>query len=217
MIKYAIFDMDGTLINSMYKWNRVILDYIENLGLKPDDDFIQVLKTKTLLTSIDYIHETFDIKKNTDEGLNFIYYTMKNGYLNEFELKPGVLDALKKLKSMGVKMCVATATEDQLAIPALKKQGIIDYFEFVQTCKNSGFHKYDTEYWQTALDKLGASADETIVFEDALYCIKTVDKMNIKSVGIMDDETTDADYEKIDNIVEQYIESYDELDYDLFD
>ena len=50
MIKYAIFDMDGTLINSMYKWNRVILDYIDDLGIKPDDDFIKKIKTKTLLT-----------------------------------------------------------------------------------------------------------------------------------------------------------------------
>ena len=131
MIKYAIFDMDGTLINSMYKWNRVILDYIENLGIKPDDDFIRTIKTKTLLTSIDYIHETFDIKKTTDDGLNFIYYTIRNGYMNEFDLKPGVVDMLERLKSMGIKMCVATATEDHLAIPALKKQGILDYFEFV--------------------------------------------------------------------------------------
>lgn len=215
MIKYAIFDMDGTLINSMYKWNRVILDYIENLGIKPDDDFIRTIKTKTLLTSIDYIHETFDIKKTTDDGLNFIYYTIRNGYMNEFDLKPGVLDMLEKLKSMGIKMCVATATEDHLAIPALEKQGILDYFEFVQTCKSMGYHKYEEEYWNNALEKLGSSVDDTIVFEDALYCIDTVDKMGFKIVGITD-ESTINEYDIIDEKVDQYIESYDDLDYDLF-
>ena len=215
MINYAIFDMDGTLINSMYKWNRVIMEYIANLGVKPDEEFIKKIKTKTLLTSIDYIHETFDIKKTTDDGLNFIYYTIKNGYMNEFDLKPGVREALSKLKSMGIKMAVATATESHLAIPALEKQGILDYFEFVQTCKSVGYHKYEEEYWKCALQKLGGNVDNTVVFEDALYCIETVNKMGFKIVGITD-ESTKNDYCLIEEKVEQYIDSYNDLDYDLF-
>lgn len=93
MINYAIFDMDGTLINSMYKWNRVIMEYIDNLGVKPDEEFIKKIKTKTLLTSIDYIHETFDIKKTTDDGLNFINFNDDGRQLEldgeaYFEVKP---------------------------------------------------------------------------------------------------------------------------------
>ena len=78
-----------------------------------------------------------------------------------------------------------------------------------------GYHKYEDEYWNSALEKLGSNVDNTIVFEDALYCIDTVDKMGFKIVGITDESTVN-DYDVIDEKVEQYIESYDDLDYDLF-
>ncbi|MDU1036956.1 MAG: hypothetical protein E7A30_12475, partial [Staphylococcus sp.] len=66
-----------------------------------------------------------------------------------------------------------------------------------------------------ALEKLGSNVDDTIVFEDALYCIDTVDKMGFKIVEITDESTVN-DYDIIDEKVDQYIESYDDLDYDLF-
>ena len=85
--------------------------------------------------------------------------------------------------------------------------------EFSESLIN--YYGVENEYWNNALEKLGSSVDNTIVFEDALYCIDTVDKMGFKIVGITDESTVN-DYDIIDEKVDQYIESYDDLDYDLF-
>ena len=98
---------------------------------------------------------------------------------------------------------------------ALKAKDLIKYFEFVQTCDNINHHKNDPMYWKKAALRLESDMPNTVVFEDALYCIKTVSDLNGNIIAISD-EASSHDEEIIKSLANQFIENYNELDYDIF-
>ncbi|MDO5755182.1 MAG: HAD family phosphatase [Tissierellia bacterium] len=210
-----IFDMDGTLIDSMGQWISLIADYMESLKIKAEPQFMDDLKPKTLNESIVAIHERYNINRSLEEGVDFMHGLMRKAYLHDFDLKPGVRKGLERLKSMGMDMMVATATPDDLAHVALEAQGIDHYFQHVQTCKNSGFNKSDPRYWEMAMDKIGGKKENVAIFEDALYCVETVRSMDLYTICI-EDMTAISDEKRLRQLSNQYVKRYDDIDYSVF-
>ena len=215
MKKTAIFDMDGTIIDSMPKWGTVIEDYFKDLGIVFTDDYKKSLIGLSMHNIINNIKTDFGLSEDPNESYHNILGLMLHGYINEFALKPGVIDCLENLKADGIKMAVATATPEHIAVEALKAKDLIKYFEFVQTCDNINHHKNDPMYWKKAALRLESDMPNTVVFEDALYCIETVSNLNGNIIAISD-EASFHDEEIIKSLANQFIKSYDELDYDIF-
>ena len=215
MSKNAIFDMDGTIIDSMPRWNTVLEDYFKSLGIFFDEDYKRKLIGLSMDDIINNVNHDFGLKENPKDSYNNILGMMLEGYLNDFDLKPGVIDCLEKLKANDIKMAVATATPEHIAMEALKSKDLIKYFEFVQTCDNIGHLKSEPLFWKKAALRLDGDISGTVVFEDALYCIKTVHGLDGNIIGIAD-ETSSHDEELIKSLTNQFIKSYDELDYDIF-
>ncbi|HHX70443.1 MAG: HAD family phosphatase [Miniphocaeibacter sp.] len=215
MRKVAIFDMDGTIIDSMKKWSTVLDDYLTDIGLKLDPDYRKSLNSKPMKEILDKVHKDFNIQGTPTDSFNNIMEIMRYNYLNTFSLKPGVKNALDELMNKNIKMAVATATPERVAIDAINKQGLEKYFEFIQTCDNVNLMKFQPEYWHTAAKNLNSSIENSIVFEDALYCIETVKKINGGIVAIAD-ESANSDKDKIIALSDHYIEHYDELNYNIF-
>lgn len=215
MKKNAIFDMDGTIIDSMPRWNTVLEDYFKSLGIFFDEDYKRKLIGLSMDDIINNVNHDFGLKENPKNSYNNILGMMLEGYLNDFDLKPGVIDCLEKLKANDIKMAVATATPEHIAMEALRSKNLIKYFEFVQTCDNIGHLKNEPLFWKKAALRLDGDISGTVVFEDALYCIKTVHGLEGNIIGIAD-ETSSHDEDIIKSLTNQFIKSYDELDYDIF-
>lgn len=178
----AIFDMDGTLINSMDYWAIVATEYLKSIGLEPPKD-----------TDRDYLengmkswHKRACPDIPYEEVSRGIYSIMEKYYDNHVSLKEGVLEMLERLKAHGVKMCLATATDRFMVEKVLNQLGILEYFSFILTSEEVGLGKRYPLIYEKAREALGTDKETTYVFEDALYAINTCNQNGIKVVGVYD-------------------------------
>ena len=111
MIKGAIFDLDGTLIDSMFIWDTIGEDYLKSFGINPKENLVEVFKTFTLEQAAEYYLNHYHIKLSAKEIVEGINNMVAERYHTKVALKPGVSDFLKRLKGLGIKMCVATVTD----------------------------------------------------------------------------------------------------------
>lgn len=213
--RVAIFDMDGTIIDSMGKWGTVVYDYLDDLGLALEDGYLDPIADLSMEGILEALYAQGKLPYNPEEAFNHILEIMDDFYKNSSNLKPGVLNALEKMRKQNIPMAVATATRNTVAMSALKKHNLDDYFKFVQSCDTVNLTKDKCEYWNIASSKLDSNIENAIVFEDALYAIETVSNLGGDIVAIADDSAI-RDKEKIKKLSTQYIESYDDLDFSLF-
>ena len=188
-IKGAIFDMDGTLLNSMQYWNTVGIDYLKRHGIDFDGSKENYVLHVGILGFTEYCNKKYSLYKTYEEVLREMHDIIAEKYNTVVELKPGALKMLERFKQNGVKMCIATATEQKEAIGVLTRLGIIDYFSEVLTTTIVGKDKNSPLIYEVALEHLGTPKDETYVFEDAAYAINTAHKNGFKVIGIEDKNT----------------------------
>ena len=189
-IKGAIFDMDGTLIDSLMLWNiiweRFGSLFCEDGIFAPSSEDDKAVRTMTLKDAMNHIHKQYNIGKDGNELLETANKIMIDFYSKEVELKDGVAEFLKYCYDNGIKMCIASATDIELIKIAAKHCGIEKYFVNILSCADIGKGKDKPDIYLKALETLGTSADETCIFEDSHIAICTADKMGIKTVGIYD-------------------------------
>lgn len=206
MIKGAIFDLDGTLLDSMGMWDTIGEDYLLSLGLKPQEGLKQAFKTFTLEQSARYCREHYGVALSVEEIVDGINHMAADHYIKTIPLKPGVEEFLSKLKAHGVRMCVATVTDRQLAEAALERLGIRGYFSEIFTAALVGHGKDEPDIYRAAQQHLGTEKSETVVFEDAFYALQTA-----KADGFVTAAVFDA-YEEnpagLKAAADYYIESY---------
>ena len=206
-IKGAIFDMDGTLIDSMGYWKSAAGDYIKTLGKEPDADLGDRFLTLGLANIYPQMKEDYGLTQSIEEVSAGIYAIMEKNYGN-VDIKPYVKDMLEAFKNKGVKMCIASATNSDLASRVLTRLGIRDYFSAVLCCKDVGRGKRYPDVYNYALNYLGTSKEETLVFEDAVFAIRTLSSHGFVSVGIEDKWCIGEEREEVKAKATYYIDSY---------
>ena len=189
-IKGAIFDMDGTLVDSLMLWDIIWSkfgsQFCKDGIFAPSEADDKAVRTMTLKDAMYYIHNQYNIGKSGDELLEMVNEIITNFYSKEVMLKEGVAEFLEYLDKNGVKMCIASATAIQLIKIALKHCNIENYFTDILSCADIGKGKDKPDIYLKALETLGTSADETCIFEDSHIAICTADTIGIKTVGIYD-------------------------------
>ena len=173
MIKGAIFDFDGTLVDSMFIWDTFGEDYLKSFGIEPKENLAEVFKTFTLEQAAEYYRTHYGIELTVNEIVEGINTMVAEIYRTKVVLKPGISDFLKRLQISGVKMCIATVTDRPVVEDVLKRLNIYEYFSEIFTCTEVGFSKETPEIYRLALKHLGTKKTETVVFEDVLHAIKT--------------------------------------------
>ena len=186
MIKGAIFDLDGTILDSMFIWDTISEDYLRSLGVEPKENLAETFKTYTLEQAAEYYRNNYGIKLSTQEIVDGINNMVKDIYRTKVTLKPGISDFLKRLQCLGVKMCIATATDRAIVDDVLKCLNVRDYFSEIFTCAQVGYNKETPEIYRQALKFLGTKKAETVVFEDVFHALKTAKKDGFKIAAVYD-------------------------------
>jgi len=213
-IKGAIFDLDGTLLDSMYFWDDLGAEYLRQKGIAPPRNINEVLKTLSLEQSISYFKEVYFIRGSEDEIKKEIIGLIENQYRFKVPLKPSVIPFLGELYNNNVKMCIATATEYNLAIDAMERLNIAKYFKFILTCSEAGIGKDNPQFFLKALEMLNTSKYETIVFEDSLHAIKSAKSAGFFIAAVYD-KSSEEDKEEIKSMADIYLNSFEDWEMKL--
>lgn len=206
----AIFDMDGTLLDTMPIWEHASEQYLKSHGIEPREKLSEVLFSMSMQQGAAYVKEKYGLTESVEEIVAGTNAIVAEAYRNEAEAKPYVPELLEKLKEQGVKMVVATSTDRMHAEAALKRAGIEGYFDTIFTCSEVGAGKSKPEIFERARKQLGTRKSTTWVFEDALYAIKTAKAAGFPTVGLYD-ETSKKDQEEIRATADLYLHSAQEF------
>lgn len=202
----AIFDMDGTLLDSMGVWDTAAEEYLSSIGVKPQENVCEEVKTMSLMQAAVYLKGKYHIDKEPEEMADGVNALIEGFYKNEVMLKPGVKEFLHRLAEHDVKMCIATATDRYLVEAAMERCGVREYFTDIFTCSEVGYGKDEPEIYEQALRRLGTQKSDTIIFEDAIHAIKTAKKAGFLVAGVRDD--SEKEQETVMEISDYYIADY---------
>lgn len=196
MLKSVIFDLDGTLLDSMPAWYDVDRIFLAENGIEYSHEISETVKKMSIEEFSEYFRSTFGMKHSNEYIKNRIEEIVAGQYACNIPLKPYVRDLLDLLDSMKIPYCIATSTYIRLAESALKRLGIYDRFRFILTCSDVGMSKNHPLVYEKSAEMLGTSISETAVFEDSLHCIETAVSRGFYTVGVFD-ESSSHDWNEI--------------------
>ena len=204
-----IFDLDGTLLDSMDDWNNLDFEYLRSKGVTDIPPNInELIKAMSIIGAAEFFIEKFGLSLSAEEVCDEINAIIEDKYRYHIPLKDGVWEFLKQ--NTDKKMCVATATDRYLAESALKRLGIFDYFEFIITSADVGSSKQSAEIFLKAAEKLGRDISDCIVFEDALHAVITAKSAGFYTVGVYE-KSFETDRNDIKRHADQYVTHLSEV------
>lgn len=169
----ALFDVDGTLTDSMYIWESAGEMLLRRHNIEPPPTLRQELGAWTLHQTAVYFNNRFHLNDTPEATMDEICKMVEDEYFYKVQAKPHVREALEWLSGRGIALGIVTASERYHVEAACKRLGIWDYFQELFTCTEMGLTKHTPEIFIKAAAKLGASPEETIVFEDAPHAVTT--------------------------------------------
>ena len=202
--KGLIFDVDGTLLDSMPMWKRLDVEYLSSLGLIPEPDFQNMVKMMTMLDAARYINNYFGLDKEPEVIAKEIQDIAYSYYENELLIKKGAFELLAELKKRGYKMVVGTANEYDMCKSALVRNNVMDFFEDLVTCSMVGCSKERPDVYLLACEKMGLSMEDCVIFEDSYFAINTATKAGFSVIGVYDD-TEEENWENICKITDSQV------------
>ncbi len=209
-MKGILFDLDGTLIDSMYIWTLLDRMYIEHKGLKYNPIIATKLKEVGLSDTIDVFSEIYGNSVDFSDFNDYIDEVMMKYYSNEFKLKNQIIEKLEDFKKQGFKMCITTITPMKYVTPLVKRLGLDQFMEFIITSDTINIDKNDERFFKYAIEKLGTTYEDTYIFDDATYALKIANQLNLKTIAVYDNSNKDdIEYLKQNNYL--YIKDFTEL------
>lgn len=209
MIKGAIFDLDGTVLDSMYVWDGIGVRYLESIGIDAEENLNTILKTFSLEDTANYFKEKYKVLLPKKEIMDAINKMASDCYEKEAPLKPYMKELLKELKERDVRLCIATVTDKHLAEAALERLGVLDYFDDIITCAMVGKNKEEPDIYREALRRIQVKKEEAVVFEDSYFAAKTAKNDGFTVVGVYDKH--EKKMSELKELTDFYITNYSKV------
>ncbi|MBO5896347.1 MAG: HAD family phosphatase [Clostridia bacterium] len=208
----AIFDFDGTLFDSMHVWKGVKYAFFDEIGLKLTDEDKKIFDGLFLREAILTAKERFNMTETPEELFVLFFDFIKKRYLEDTCPKNDIIEFLEKLKAMGVKIGIATATGETALIAVMEKFNMLHYFSPIYSTYTVGASKKEPKVYDVVLGELGTDKETTWVFEDALYAATTAKANGYNVVGIYD--KSEPEQAALKSLVDVYINNYSELEFE---
>ena len=196
MIKGAIFDVDGTLLDSMGIWEDAGKRYLHSIRVEPEENLSTVLFSMTLEEGAIYVRERYSLSQTVPEIVQGVLDEVRDFYYEEAPLKEGAKELLQALAERKIPMAVATSSEREYVEAAFRRLHIRQYFKEIFTCSENC---------------LGTKPEETYVFEDVLHAIRTANGAGFQTVGIYD-KYSEKDQEEIKRHASFYLPDFKNIE-----
>lgn len=209
-IEAVIFDLDGTLVDSMWIWKSIDIEYLEKRNIELPEDLQKEIEGKSFTETAQYFKSTFKIVDSLEEIKKEWFDMAKDYYGNRIELKKGVYDFLVLLKTKGIKLGVATSNSRDLAILSLENHGITHMFDTIRTSCEVDHGKPHPDVFLKAAEDLGVEVKKCLAFEDTYAGALAASRAGMRVIGI-EDELSIEYKDEILEVVEEYIVDYSSL------
>lgn len=207
--KGAIFDLDGTIVDSMGMWRNLDRSFIMSQGIEYKPEMSKAIVGMTLEQAADYFNKALGLGKTTEQILSEWETHLYDQYESKIPLKRNSEKLIEKWHREGVKMCVATLTDKLMAKTVLEKYGLLDKMEFILTVAEVGKSKLYPDIYLKCAENMGLIPEECIVLEDTCHAIETAKNAGFTVYAI--DEDTAVKKEKIHSLCDRYIMDFNEL------
>lgn len=209
-IRGAIFDVDGTLLDSMKIWDQAGARYLESLGKEPEQGLNKILFSLSLADGAAYLKKTYDLTQTEEEIHQGVLDVVDAFYRDEAQAKAGVRELLAALSAKGVAMTVATSSDKRQIRTALERLDLAKYFQELFTCGEVGGSKNEPEIFHRAAALMGTTPEDTCVVEDGLYAVRTANNAGYYTIGVYDASSHD-DWQDLQKEADLALESLEDV------
>ncbi len=210
-IKAVIFDLDGTLVDSMWMWRQIDIDYLSSKGLELPEDYQKCIEGMNFRETAVYTKERFGIEDSPEEMMNTWNNMAYHMYETRVPYKKGAEDFLKALKAKGLLTGIATSNSIELANACIKTLGIDKYMDEIHTAIEVEKGKPAPDIYLLVAKELGVEPSQCLAFEDVIAGIKAGKAAGMKVCAVPDDYSKDVEYEK-QALADYYIKDFTELE-----
>ncbi|MDU5806647.1 MAG: HAD family phosphatase [Peptoniphilus harei] len=191
-MKAIIFDLDGTLVDSMGYWRSVSRDFMKTKGIDIEDAVQHKMTTMNLDASLKYLKDYYKLEESFEELLRDFSRTVEDFYRNKVETKEGSLEILKYFRDKGMKVVIGTSTAAHFANIVIEKYGIDKLIDGLYTADSVGHLKGEEEFYLTIADDLGEDPKEIFLIDDSYLALRTAKRAGLIGVGIYDENSKDT-------------------------
>ncbi len=209
-IKAVIFDLDGTLIDSMFLWKQIDIDFLANRGIVMPPDLQKNVEGLSMRETGVYFQKTFQLTESVEELMRIWNDMAFDYYRHQVQPKPGAMEFLTYLKEHGYQVGIGTSNSPELLQAALQAQNMDRYIDTCVTSNEVAQGKPAPDVYLQVAKKLLVSPEHCLVFEDIVPGILAGRNAGMKVCGIYDDYSKDVTQEK-QQLSDYYIEDYWQL------
>ncbi|MBR5257738.1 MAG: HAD family phosphatase [Clostridia bacterium] len=207
-IKGAIFDLDGTLLDSLGVWGDVDRRFFERRGLSMPADYQALIKGLSFIDTVRFTKRLLGLDESPEEIAMEWHRDVIDEYALSVPLKPGAGEYLQALSDSGVKLAVATTSREELFVPCLKRNKVYRLFSAFATTDETGEHKSTGRVYRLAAERLGLEPGDCAVFEDILSGIMGAKKAGFGTVCVYDPVNRD-EWEALKEVSDHSITSFE--------
>lgn len=209
-VKAVLFDLDGTLVDSMWLWEDIDREYLSRFDITLPEDLQDMIQGMSFSETAVYFKERFLIPHSLEEIKAEWNEMAWKKYAEEVPLKEGVLSVLKELKNRGISMGIATSNSKELVELVIGKLGVSEYFKSIRTSCEVAKGKPSPDIYQLVAKDLEAEPAECLVFEDIIAGITAGKSAGMKVCSVYD-KKSEGDTKKKQELSDYYIHSFSEL------
>lgn len=206
-IKAVLFDLDGTLVDSMWMWKDIDIEYLGKRGFELPPRLQKDIEGMSLTETATYFKDRFQLSDTLEEIKKEWMDMARDKYCHQVKLKPGAREFLEYLKLHNIRTGIASSNGIELVHAVLKAQNVSEYLDSVHTCCDVERGKPHPDIYLLVAKKLGVSPRECLVLEDIPMGILAGKRAGMKTCAVEDVFSQDQRKEKR-KLADYYIKDY---------
>ena len=208
--KCAVFDLDGTLLDSNDVWHQVDVEFFAERGLELPKDYAKIISPMGFKGAAHYTIEKYNLNETPEQVMTRWHRMAQEKFANSVSLKPYAKEYLEFLKKNGVTLCIATASNEDLFVPSLENNGVFHLFDSITTIQEVSRGKGFPDIYLKAAEKNGFQPSDCVVYEDIYEGVRGAKSGGFYTVAVYDKSSKD-DEEIIRQLSDEYVYSFSEL------
>ncbi|MBQ9062661.1 MAG: HAD family phosphatase [Eubacterium sp.] len=182
----AIFDLDGTLLDSMDMWSQIDVEFLSKRGIPLPPDYQEAVTPMPARDAAYYTIERFGLQESPEDLMAEWAEMSFCHYRDDIPLKPYALEYVRMLHNRGIPMTIATSSAYESVEAACRRTKLLPYIQRIITSEEVGKTKEHPDIYLVCAGELCAAPENCIVYEDIIEGIDSAGRAGFFTVGILE-------------------------------